>query len=332
MHGICFSHGTADRVLERCAHEGIELEPVSSSVLEDFVSECVGTRETLDHLGIPLGESIELLVGKPSLRKYRGTIATHLLSQLPPEGSILRINEGIYVVSPELCLLQQASQLHPVNLCQMLGRYLGSSSPVQMDNGVTRLAERPSLTDEERIASLLRGAKSRKGRGILLDAMAWTCSGAASPQETNLQLTLTLPPRFGGFGLNRPLLNETIELGEKARRLYPHGSVKVDLLLKEVGFGLEYQGKEHGDQLDEDYARFLAVHREGIELWFVANGQLRDAYQMSYIAEEIARRTGRRIGGLTWPTVNEVQWLLDVLSGVIIPRPNERFSRKRSRQ
>lgn len=326
---ICLSHGSADRMLERCAREGIELEPASSNVLMSVGAQVDEVRNALGDYGPMPFDDVELVVGdRRNVRHSRG-IVTHLLQRLPPEGSILRVDDGLYVVSPELCLMQQAGVMHPVNLCQMLGRYLATASSYESQDG-KRLNRRSQLTDEERLARFLRGVRGSRGRGVLIDALEWTCPRAASPQETNLQLALTLPPSFGGFGLKRPMMNKEIKLNELERRLCQREFIRIDLLWQ-GGFGLEYQGEDHANQLDEDYARFLAAHAHGIDIWFVANGQLADPVQMNYIAEHVAMLTGRRARGMRWPKRGEVQWLLEVLAGKRIPDSDDRFARKPSR-
>ena len=51
------------------------------------------------------------------------------------------------------------------------------------------------------------------------------------------------------------------------------------------------------------------------ELWFVAKEQLEDAYQMNYIGREVAKRIGFTVDERKWPSENELQDLLDILSG-----------------
>ncbi len=46
----------------------------------------------------------------------------------------LMLNDEIYVTTPEFTLLQQSCQLHQANLCQMLGRYLGTWTPAPNAN------------------------------------------------------------------------------------------------------------------------------------------------------------------------------------------------------
>ncbi len=322
---ICLTHGTADRLLEELSVSGAELHP-SSLQAHDFTPHVGMMREGLDEL-LGAGEDlVNVLVGVGKDYRSRSDVACHrFYGELPP-GSILHVEEGIYAASPYLNLLLEARDLHLVNLCCMLGRYLGTFSSVKPEGDSDEIVKRAPLVHVDELSRYLSRFKSTAGTGSLREALRFTCENAASPQEVNLQLALCLPPSCNGFALKKPIMNYPIKLNGSDRRFYDADHIRIDLCWPEARFGLEYQGeKEHKDKMIQDIARWYAARNKGIELWFVTKEQLGDAAQMNFIAREVARRTRKRVNEWTWPTTDEVQQLLDVLKSGKWLNPGDRL-------
>lgn len=329
---ICLTHGTADRLLETRAAYGAELEPASLQA-GDFTPHVDVMREGVNEL---FGEEVDLvnvLVGVGKDYRDGSDVACHRFYGELPSGSILYAEEGIYVASPYLNLLLEARDLHLVNLCSMLGRYLGTFSTTASGGSSDEIVSRAPLVREPELSRYLSRFKNTAGTGNLREALRFTCENAASPQEVNLQLALCLPPSCNGFALRKPVMNYPIKLDGKDRRFYDADYICIDLYWPEAGFGLEYQGeKEHKDRMVQDISRWYAALQKGIELWFVTKEQLGDAVQMDFIAREVARRTKKRINEQTWPTVDEAQLLLDVLRSGKWLNPDERLRKREIRR
>ena len=323
---ICLCGMTADKMLELLAKNKTELETVTGARLSEFSANIDDARDVLgDYLG-GVDLPIELLVGSKKMRRASDRVVTHYCSKSLPDGAIKRIDEGLYVISPELCLLEQATELHLVNLCMMLGRFMATATPDRNAEDTGGVRKRAPLTSVDRVYEFLANAKQMRGVASLREALRWTAPGAASPQETNLQLALTLPPKYGGFGLRMPEMNYKVPLEGIARELYPeHESIRIDLAWSEWGIGLEYQGEEHGAQLGEDYARYLAADASQFRLWYVAKRQLESPVEMDYLAQLVAGKIRKRINEQSWPTREHTRWLLSVLRGDVLPRPGVRF-------
>lgn len=315
---ICLSNLSADAVLELAAQKEIELVPASPDT-STFVADPAVVSESLGELTERLPHPIDLLIDSQRKRRNSSYIACHVWKGSLPRNAIFSLDEGVYVSSPEFTLLQQASQLHQANLCQLLGRYLGTWTPSESaKNGQN---ERAPLTSFESLNQFLLGVGHAWGKSNLRLAMAYTCDGAASAPETTLQVALSLPPELHGLGIMQPIMNYEVSLSAMAKTLYPHDSIKIDLCWRHKKFGLEYQGEGHENQLGEDYARFYAARAEGYELWYVAKEQLESATQMMYIAREVVKQIDVYVDEDVWPTQSEFQDLLDTLVGKKRPKP-----------
>jgi len=325
---ICLCNLSADKALELIAQRGLEVTTATPDPC-GFTADPVKARECLGALSEKLPKPIDLLVGDTNRRRTGLGIACHVWRGSLPKDAILALNEDVYVSAPEFTLLQQSSQLHQAVLCQMLGRYLGTWTP--SENRPNGLEERAPLTTFDSLNEFLSEVGAARGTRNLRMAMEYTCDGAASAQETSLQLALSLPLELHGMGLVRPVMNYEVELSNAARRLYSHDSIRIDLCWRQARFGLEYQGQDHGMQLGDDYARWYAAHEERYDLWYVAKEQLENAVQMRYIGCEVAKRIGLDTNDLALPTEGELQDLLDILAGRKHPRPLSRGEQRRRR-
>ena len=323
---ICLCNLSADSVLELIAQNKLEVTPATPD-LSSFSADPVMAGEWLGPIADLLPKPIELLVDDARKRRSAAGIVSHVWRGALPKDGILALDEDIYVTSPEFTLMQQSTQLHQAALCQMLGRYLGTWTPAKdAPNGQ---GERTPLTTFDSLNECLVRAGAVRGSQNLKLAMAYTCEGAASAPETSLQLALSLPPEFHGLGLMLPTMNYELDLSAGARRLYQRNSIRIDLCWRDALFGLEYQGKEHGNQLGDDYARWFAARMEGYELWYVAQEQLESAVQMRHIGREVAKRIGLDVKKMAWPTEGELQDLLDILAGRKHPKPVGRTELRR---
>lgn len=318
---ICLCNLTADVILELAAQKKVEID-LASPDPSSFVVDPLLVQEALGTLVERLPRPIELLVGHSKDRRESVGVSCHTLRASLPANSFFALDEGVYVTSPELTLLQQASQLHQASLCQMLGRYLGTWSPAEDEE--SGQIERAPLTTLETLNNYVHRTKNVGGMNNLKLAMAYTCEGAASEPETSLQLALSLPPELHGLNIVQPTMNYEVDLSSEAQELYPHKTIRIDLCWHDKKFGLEYQGEEHGNQLGDDYARFYAARAEKYELWFVAEQQLGSAAQMKFIAREVAERIDYNVDEGLWPTNDELQELLDILAGKKHPKPVSR--------
>ena len=315
---VCLSNLSADVALEVIAQSKCEVGPVSPDP-SSFEADPESVKSALGDFADKLPRPIDVMVNHAGQRRHAADVACHVWNGPLPDNSVFAVDEGLYVSSPELTLAQQSSQLHQAALCQLLGRYLGTWSPSEGTS--TGQCSRAPLTSFEDLNVFLSRTGRFRGKDNLKLAMAYTCEGAASGPETSFQLALCLPPELCGLNLEQPIMNYEVDLSTTSKALYPVDSIRIDLCWRNKRFGMEYQGEEHGMQLGADYARWFAAREEGYELWFVAKEQLASAEQMLHIAGEVAKRIGSDVDTAAWPTADELQKLLDILSGREHPKP-----------
>lgn len=159
---ICLSHTSAVAVLRQMAARGELLEHAASAVATVFEPDIALARSALSDYASTT-DAPELLVCEPKHQRSQKDAAVHLWTGKLPEGSFYRLENGIYVASAEFTLLQQAGELQPVRLCQLLGRFLGTYKTKEQVGGLVRRIVEPALTTEESVLTYLTAAKRAKG-------------------------------------------------------------------------------------------------------------------------------------------------------------------------
>ena len=145
--------------------------------------------------------NMHLLVGSPKDRRPSRFVTCHVWgNQYPlPEGSIYRIGTGLYVVSPELCLLRLAATLPRLELLHKLSNMLGVFSLDPWDKMLTH--RRKPITTINKIRAYLEKVPGARGGNALGSALNWVSERSASPRESSLALNLCMPTRLGGQAL-----------------------------------------------------------------------------------------------------------------------------------
>lgn len=287
----------------------------------------------LGALGVT-GRPVDLMVRTQESRSSGSEVRVHVWGGLLPVDSLLRLDEGLYASGPELAVIQLCSAQgkldalldahvsavraetellaslglderpvydHPLHwerirrlvaavmvACEFAGTYrLGRGE------GGTAYGVRPLMT----MASLARACddvglsqgtrRARRVCGLAMD-------GSASPMETSLALLLSLPVDFGGFGLERPLLNCPLDVSGERGRVSDRDVVVPDLLWFGQRVILEYDSAEfHAaqgeDQAKKDAARANVLTALGFRVLRATPQTVRSLADVTLLARQIAR-------------------------------------------
>lgn len=307
MSTIVFSHDTALQAIRSCrAWRGsltwpcVPLEEQWQALLASNPMHGDIDERQLRALGIigdePEGSTnkIHFLYSGTMNRRHWGGSVPHLYSRSLPEGSLMRIAPNIYACCPELCFIQMADVLgkpkvYPIGF-ELMGLYsLARDTP----SGITGVEE-PAMTGKS-LASYLRKLSGIHGVRTATTALPHLIERSRSPMETALALMLSLPCVQGGFGLERPQLNLTIELNKMAQEACGRDHVECDLYFHAARVDLEYDSVYHNNEHQRrlDTEREAALACMGIQVVRVSIAQLADLDKLEAVARLIANR-GRR--------------------------------------
>lgn len=250
----------------------------------------------IDQVDAPLSIPLHTLVSRPELRtRWRGA-ACHAISKPLPRGSFVKAGKGIYVSSPELCLVQMAPRLPPAALaklgCELCGTY-GIPTVGHTDYGLAH----PYLT-REALERFLERAGSLPGAAQARRALAHIAFGAASPMETALVLLLCLPLRMGGYHLPKPQMNLRVDPRRRSRFVSDGTCYYCDLIWPEAAVALEYDSFEfHGTRRAQadDAKRRAELLGRGITAISVTGRTVRNLLELDMVARTLARKLRVRL-------------------------------------
>ena len=235
---------------------------------------------------------IHIAVTNPKARIERPEFICHSFSSsLPPEG-VSKIAQGVYASTPEFAFVQLGTRVPFAQLVQIGFEICGSYC---INDRGTR-TDRPPLSTAKKLRDFAQST-SFPGCASAARAAQYVIDGSASPRETQLAMLLSLPMKYGGYGLPRPQLNYRIQLASKAG-IIGKDTLICDLFWPDARLAVEYDSDEfHAMPLaiSRDSQRRLALEVQGITCVNVANMRLANFAAFDETALGIARLLGKRI-------------------------------------
>lgn len=192
-------------------------------------------------------------------------------------GTFCRLTHGVWIASPEQCLLEMAGILPSV--CQLVevvnllcGQYYLSP------DGKDRVGTRKSLTSRAAIRSYLTHMSGRRWANRLNRALAFSHDLVASPPENFIATEFGLPTQLGGRGFPEFECNRRYDL--KDSRL--SRAIGKKYLVEDVGFVgskncIEWDSyEEHMDKQAYDWTQKRAnlLRADGVQVFSLTFGQV----------------------------------------------------------
>ena len=226
----------------------------------------------------------DLLVPDADDRRRGQLATFHVWKNELPVGAMLRLSKCVFVATPQFVLLQMAAhnqkatrtidafheELHAATevqfivdaekralyddpfewvrkerivrmaliACEFAGFYRLPAGDKDTQYGL-----KPFMTRND-ARTFAESVPRLYGRSRVRQALSFSYDQSASPMETALVLMLTLPVKYGGYGLPRPCLNKGLALGDE-RELWDGGDhITPDLLWEEAKVVIEYESGE----------------------------------------------------------------------------------------
>lgn len=216
-----------------------------------------------------------LVPGKGGRRSTPG-VREHQLSPVVPRGSFRTLAGTSKVASPELTYLLMA-QSRGIQELAVIGCYLcGGFSISDEGRGYTGL--RDPLTTPEDIAAFLDLMPRAYGLNKARRALRYIVPNTASPIETLLALTSSLPPMLGGRAMPQVVANQRIDVPERLQNLMAAHELFGDLYYASVKGDIEYDSYDYHTgryRLDHSSARRNVIEAAGIKVVSATWGQIK---------------------------------------------------------
>ena len=263
----------------------------------DEAKPSVNDLERAERIGIDLGTNpTDFIVPSPSSRTRSTRITCRVFDKRIPEKAFVYVGDGVFVVSPELCLLLEARTAAFANLVETGYEFCGSYRlAASSDTGM--LSDQLPLTSVSKLQSFLSRARNLNGVGAARDAVAHILPNSESPKESQLSILSSFPGRLGGYGFPQPTLNHPVRISEKARGRSEGETCRCDLFWPDAKLDVEYDSRLHhtGEaEQEKDSARRTALAYAGILVITVSSDQLHTRSEMDKVAHAMAKRLGTR--------------------------------------
>ena len=238
------------------------------------------------------GAPIDLLVPDPSLIRKTKKLIAHSCECELPGNSFWKLNDTLYISSPEFCFVQMAQSMSIPQLVE-LGVNLCSSYYVDTKTG--DLPEREPITTPTKLANFAKRAKGLRGVKKAKEALKWVVVGSRSPMETKLFVILCYPLSRGGYGFKICELNPHIDPGRYAY-LTEQGYFHIDLCWVKDHTGAEYYGdNDHLNNVVHDRRRLDALGTLGWHMVVIDKQRLYDPEAFDIAAKQLAGYLNYRI-------------------------------------
>ncbi|MCH3942502.1 MAG: endonuclease domain-containing protein [Atopobiaceae bacterium] len=270
--------------LPTCAHDDAEARALFSSQRPDVVRA----------VSLGGGRPVDLLVPCPGLRGRSGRVSYRVWQGMVPPGSFRSLGPGVFACSPEFCFLLAMPRLSWPDRLRLGYSLCGYYPPADAEVGGTHPFRAP-LTSVSLLGRYLACARGAYGANLARRVVRYLLDGSASPRETDLAIVLSLPARFGGYGLKGMRLNVPVEADARSRAISPQRRFILDEYFPESKTAVEYDGRQHGEacHLARDARRRDALLCRGISLVSVTDEQLTSQWAMEGVAALIAERCGQ---------------------------------------
>ncbi|MDR2956874.1 MAG: hypothetical protein LBU61_01655 [Coriobacteriales bacterium] len=259
----------------------------------------------LYHASKTFGLSLPIVytVGMDKARRTSEIAQPHSYCGYYPKGSLIEIDEGFLISSPELCFYQMSSELSFCKLIELGFELCGTYVlPVQNTNvGDTdskRFYGRKLLTTASKMEALSRQMRKSKYQKLVHRSLVYIADNSASPMETKLTMLLTLPYSMGGYAFPMPELNAGIIPSKSARKSSSQTSYSCDLFWPEYNLAIEYDSKMYHseiEKIDKDSRKRNSLTALGITVITVTSQQMRNAGAFEKVAHQLASNMDWRL-------------------------------------
>ena len=198
-----------------------------------------------------------------------------------------------------------ARELSLIKLIELGTEFCGSyslsgahSADLRQNDGEKAVFGIPALSSVKKLSAFVERMKGFPGHAKATKALPYILGNSGSPMETALVMLLTLPYRFGGFGLPAPELNSTVRPLKSAKRSSSKKFYRCDLFWPDYDLAVEYDSDaEHTGSLRiaEDSKRRNTISSLGILMIIVTKQQIYSDLEFEKVAMLLASNLGRQL-------------------------------------
>lgn len=268
---------------------------------------------------------LHVLVPEAGMRGSAKGVFYHTCSANLAAGSFVRINDRIFITSPELTFIQMA-RLLPFHELIKFGYELCSTYAISTD-GTTSYGRELPTTTVRAIKMYAENASGLPGAITARKALRHVANASGSPMETMLAMMLCLPVRLGGFGLPLPQMNYRINAQHNKKFSTGKRYYLCDLYWPDARLCIEYDSDlEHtgAKRIAQDAQRRNDLANQGITVIVATRQQVTNAKRLEQLARQAAKHLKKRIrGNRGWSALDKNALIRSLMSSKGVSRQIE---------
>lgn len=248
---------------------------------------------------------IDITVSESNARRPSQRVCAHVFSNPFPEGCFAKVDEGLYVSTPEHCFYQLASELPLIKAVELgfelCGAYTLPNAKAAKENASSHdkgFQNRPPLTTRRELLAFNSKMAGLPGQKQALRPLAYILDGSESPMETILTMLLVLPCKLGGYGLPEPELNSKIRPMGLARQSASKSSYRCDLFWPEEYVVVEYDSDMFhtgSERISQDARKRNTLTTISLCVITVTSRQVFNVFEFEKVAKMLAINLGVRL-------------------------------------
>lgn len=300
MPTAVFSHLTALRIARAAREESVSLKRASLTSAPNKVPTQKHFEALADQLerafpGLRLDMPFDCLTRNRAVCSSSPIKRIHLHQHDFSAGDIYELKGIARICSPAFAALLESKKLSFIQMLLLLfeicGTYTTDLTGIGTKYNAHPLCSRSDLKRFVKTHSQLHGSKAFDR------ALDYLADNSASPFETKLSLLLSLPHRYGGYGLGMPVMNYRVCATPQAQAIAGRRRFYCDLAWPKEKVDVEYQSKEHHEGRSSrlsDSRRAHALASMGWTVIGITDTEILNMHDMDVIAHIIERKLGKR--------------------------------------
>ena len=272
-----------------------------NAILEQAGRDCTPSAlKQLNHAGMRAMDRkgrVHVLVPARNATRISESFSYHTWTLPSPRGSLTRINDSCYVVSPETLFVQMARTHSWIELA-LLGIELCGHYKI---TDTSKNRKKPLTTPDKLRKRIEKMPPGSKGIRAARKALRYILPGARSAMEAKTMLLLCLPRTAGGYGYPLPEFDHEVPIPEQLRCMEGWENHYCDLFWKHASLDVEYDSdEEHGiEQAINDAQRAATLTALGLSVISLRKGDVFNAEAFDRAAAKIGKLLGETQQPLT---------------------------------
>ena len=230
---------------------------------------------------------VDITITDRRSRRIRKNHITHTRNCTLPKGAIIKRDKE-YMASPELVFLELANILD-IHRLIFFGLQMCSHPPGK---------ESKAITTKSKLVLFLKKTRGFHGHLAAERAIKYIEDGSNSVMESIAFMFLTLPHKYGGYGLSGAVFNYEIPLQAKPGQHLGNKRSFVDIFYKDTKLAVEYDSLKYHRKKSEqgkDLLRMTTLERLGIRVMRLSAAQLYNKIAFEEFAQNVSAQIGKRI-------------------------------------